>query len=116
MTEPQRTDLPLPDYDHLPIGSLGHRIRSLDEGQLETLLRYEREHGDRLAVVQVLEARLQAVRDGAPLSGGSPSAASPETAPAPEAPQTVTPQTAGPVINPPSHGDPTNPAQPRSTG
>ena len=110
------TDLPLPDYDHLPVGSLAHRIRTLDATQLETLLAYEREHGDRLPVMQVLEARLEAVRDGAPLSSGSPSAATPETAPAPEAPTTVSPQTAGPVINPPSHGDPTNPAQPRSTG
>lgn len=25
----------------------------------------------------------------------------------------LTPQTSGPPINPPSHGDPTNPAQPR---
>ena len=105
--------LPLPDYDHLPVGSLTHRIRSLDATQLETLLAYEREHGDRLPVVEILEARLEAVRDGAPLSSGSPSAATPEVAPAPEAPTTVSPQTAGPVINPPSHGDPTNPGQPR---
>ena len=109
-------ELPLPDYDHLPLGSLTHRVRSLGAGDLETLLAYEREHGNRLPVVQTLEARLEAVRDGAPMSGGSPSAAAPEMAPAPEAPTTVSPQTAGPVMNPPSHGDPTNPAQPRSTG
>jgi len=105
--------LPLPDYDHLPMGSLTHRIRSLDAAQLETLLTYEREHGDRVPVVQIIEARLAAVRDGAPLSSGSPSTATADVAPSPEAPATVSPQTAGPVINPPSHGDPTNPAQPR---
>jgi len=105
--------LPLPDYDHLPMGSLTHHIRSLDAAQLETLLTYEREHGDRVPVVQIIEARLAAVRDGAPLSSGSSSAATVDVAPAPEAPATVSPQTAGPVLNPPSHGDPTNPAQPR---
>jgi hypothetical protein len=32
-----RADLPLPDYDHLPLASLIQRIRSLDVDQLMVL-------------------------------------------------------------------------------
>ena len=116
MTEPTTTGLPLADYDHLPLGDLVHRIRSLDASQLETLLGHEREHAHRLPVVQALQARLDQVNAGAHLSGGDPSAPSAQAAPAPDAGSPVQPATSGPVINPPSHGDPTNPAQPRSTG
>ena len=93
-----------------------HRIRSLDETQLETLLGHEREHGDRVPVVRALQARLDQVRPGASLSDGDPSASSALTAPPAAGGSPVQPATSGPVINPPSHGDPTNPAQPRSTG
>ncbi|HYJ74674.1 MAG TPA: hypothetical protein VEV65_03700 [Kineosporiaceae bacterium] len=112
MTEPAA--LPIPDYDHLPVGDLGHRIRSLDADALETLLGYEREHADRLPVVQVLSTRLDQVRAGEPLSDGSPAATS-AAAPAPDAGSPIGPATSGPTINPPSHGVPTNPAQPRPT-
>jgi len=111
-----RDELPIPDYDHLPIGSLGHRIRSLDPDGLATLVAYEREHGGRLPVLQVLESRLDAVRSGAETSDGAPDAFAPERAPSAAGGSPVTPATSGPAMNPPSHGDPTNPAQPRSTG
>ena len=111
---PHHDKLPLPDYDHLPVGSLEGRIRSLDGAGLEALLAYERAHADRVQVVQLLENRLQAVRDGAPPSGGSPLADAPE---AEAAPQTGSQGGAslkeGPAMNPPSQGVPTNPAQPR---
>jgi hypothetical protein len=110
---PHHDELPLPDYDHLPLGSLQGRIRSLDADGLEQLLSYERAHGDRLPVVQVLESRLAAVRDGAEPTGGSPMAATPEVQHAPEPASNASPQTQGPPVNPPSQGDPTNPAQPR---
>jgi hypothetical protein len=42
-----RQDLPLPDYDDLPIGSLQHRIRMLGASQLGTLFAYEEAHGHR---------------------------------------------------------------------
>lgn len=113
---PARDDLPLPDYDHLPLGSLTSRVRSLDADALEVLLAYERQHGARLPVVQMLETRLDAVRNGAELSSGSPLAATPEAAPPPAGTSSASPATAGPAMNPPSQGDPTNPAQPRSTG
>lgn len=111
---PHHDELPLPDYDHLPIGSLEGRIRSLDADGLEALLAYERAHGDRLPVTVLLENRLSAVRDGAEPTSGSPMAATPEQQHAPGQGSRVSPQTEGPPINPPSHGDPTNPAQPRS--
>jgi hypothetical protein len=111
-----RTELPIPDYDHLPVGSLGHRIRSLDADGLTALLTYERAHGDRIQVVQLMEARLAALQAGAEPSGGSPDAAAPELAPPPAGDTQVSPATSGPKMNPPSQGDPTNPAQPRGAG
>ena len=110
---PHHDELPLPDYDHLPIGSLESRIRSLDEDGLTALLHYEQAHGDRLPVVQVLRSRLEAVRGGAEPSGGSPMAATPEMQDAPPTGSQASPQTEGPPVNPPSHGTPENPAQPR---
>jgi hypothetical protein len=105
--------LPLPDFDHLPVGSLAGRIRALGAEQLEELLAYEQEHSRRLHVVQVLQARLDEVRSGAPLSSGSPEAARPESDTATQGQQAASPDTAGPPVNPPSHGVPTNRAQPR---
>lgn len=35
---PSRDELPLPDYDHLPLGSLAARIRTLDADQLVDVL------------------------------------------------------------------------------
>lgn len=116
MTQPDTPDhshLPLPDFDHLPIGSLASRIRSLDADQLSILLAYERQHGDRLPVVQVIEQRLDELAAGAEPTSGSPDSFRPEAQPGPQGGDRVTPQTAGPPVNPPSHGDPTNPAQPR---
>ena len=105
--------LPIPDYDHLPVGDLGHRIRSLTADQLGTLVAYEQAHGNRLPVLQVMQTRLDEVRGGAELSGGDPAGLAPSLAETAQGGSQVSPQTQGPVINPPSHGDPTNPAQPR---
>jgi hypothetical protein len=74
--------LPIPDYDHLPIGSLTHRIRTLDADGVDALLRHERAHGDRAPVVEVLANRLDALRSGATTpSGGDPAGAQPEHPP-----------------------------------
>src|ERR671926_374832 len=75
-----RDDLPLPDYDHLPAGSLVHRIRTLDADALRVLVEYERAHADRPAVVQAMEYRLAELRDGVEPSGGDPAAPQPEHA------------------------------------
>ncbi|MEV5428036.1 hypothetical protein [Streptomyces sp. NPDC052701] len=113
---PQHQALPLPDYDHLPLGSLQHRVRTLDEAGLRAVLAYEEAHGNRLPVLQVLRTRLEELREGAEPSGGSPLAPAPEHAPAADTGSAVSPVTSGPAMNPPSHGAPENPAQPRSTG
>ncbi|PZE84228.1 hypothetical protein [Curtobacterium sp. MCBD17_032] len=103
--------LPLPDFDHLPLGNLAEHVRPLDRDQLQTLLDHERGHGDRLPVVQVLTSRIAALDAGAEPTGTVPEHL-PEVQQGTTSPG-VTPATSGPVVNPPSHGDPTNPAQPR---
>ncbi|MFI1004189.1 hypothetical protein ACIP10_32670 [Streptomyces galbus] len=113
---PPHEALPLPDYDHLPVGSLEHRIRTLDEAGVRDILAYEEAHAHRLPVLEILRNRLGQLREGAEPSGGSPLAPAPEQAPAPDAAPAVSPATSGPAMNPPSHGTPENPAQPRTTG
>ena len=49
---------PGPDYDALPTGAIGSRIRTLDADGLTLLLEDERQHADRVQVVQLLEQRL----------------------------------------------------------
>ena len=110
---PGRTALPLPDYDHLPLATLTHRVRTLDADGVAAILSYEREHGRRQPVITMLEERLEQLRAGAEPSGGSPQAAQPEAAPPPTGGDHASPATTGPPVNPPSQGDPTNPAQPR---
>jgi hypothetical protein len=111
---PHHDQLPLPDYDHLPLGSLEPRISTLDADGVAQLVAYEEAHGNRLPVLNVLRRRLEALRAGAQPSGGDPLAPTPEIQHAPPAGSAASPATEGPPINPPSHGDPTNPAQPRS--
>jgi hypothetical protein len=111
--ETRHDELPLPDYDHLPLASLTQRIRALDADGLSALVQYEQEHGNRLPVVQVLKTRLQELESGAEPSGGSLTGLTPEKAAAPSTPRQIDQTTDAPTINPPSHGDPTNPGQPR---
>lgn len=112
-TSPRRDERPLPDYDHLPLNSLIQRARTLDHDQLETVLADERAHGARLPVLQGLERRRDELAAGAEPSGGSPSAFAPEKVAGPPVLPRLDQTTEAPSINPPSHGDPTNPAQPR---
>jgi hypothetical protein len=80
-----RTDPPIPDYDQLPEGSLVHRIRTLDQGGLDTLIEYERGHAGRPFVLEALTHRREAVASGeAEPSGGDPAAPQPEVPPIPE--------------------------------
>jgi hypothetical protein len=109
-------ELPLPDYDHLPVEGLTSRIRTLDAHGLQTVLEYERAHANRLQVVTAMENRLAALREGAQPSGGDPAAPGADDPVHAAAGSKVSEATTGPSMNPPSHGDPTNPAQPRSTG
>lgn len=64
-------ELPIIDYDNIPVGSLQHRIRSLSTGEVEQLLDYERTHNDRVQVRELLRNRLDELRAGAQPSGGA---------------------------------------------
>jgi hypothetical protein len=108
---PARTELPLPDYDHIPLGTLLSRISALDEGGVRSLLDYEQAHGARLPVVEVLRHRIAALQEGAEPTGAIEQDMPEVTRSQSGSP--VSPATAGPKINPPSQGVPTNPAQPR---
>jgi hypothetical protein len=65
-------DLPIPDYDQLPLTDLRHRIRALDEPQLRALFDHETAHGNRIPVLEVLHARLRELTHGAEPSSGDP--------------------------------------------
>jgi hypothetical protein len=64
------TDLPLPEYDELPLASLQHRIRSLDHEQLDRLMTYELQHANRLPVLELFRVRKRQLDEGAEPSGG----------------------------------------------
>ena len=57
-------ELPLPDYDSLPVGSIEARARTLDTAGVRALLDYENEHAGRLQVVQLLRHRLHSLKRG----------------------------------------------------
>jgi len=112
---PPRSEFPLPDYDHLPTAALAHQIRTLDAGGLTTLLNYERDHGNRVPVISVLEARLRELDAGEKPTTGSPDSFVPEKSPGPPAPRSIDQTTDAPKINPPSKVTPPtqlNPADP----
>lgn len=67
-----RDELPIPDYDQLPITELRHRVRSLDDGQLKTLFEHEAAHGNRIPVLEILHARSREIHHGAEPSPGDP--------------------------------------------
>jgi hypothetical protein len=105
---------PIPHYDQLAIGSIEARVRMLEEGPLRELLDYEAAHADRTHVVEVIRHRLEALAQGdAQPTGGDPTPSPVEVGSAPRSAPKASPQTEGPAMNPPSQGDPTNPAQPR---
>jgi hypothetical protein len=109
---PQHDELPLANYDQLPLGAVEHRIRSLEAEELETLLAYEHEHADRAPVTRVLDERLAQVRSGSELSpGGGPAA--PERPAAAAGGSKVTPASSPEPMSPPPHGQPAQPAQPK---
>lgn len=113
---PSHDELPLPDYDHLPVESLQHRLRTLDLAGLEQVRAYEAAHANRPLVLQTIAHRRDELRAGAEPSGGDPAAPAPEAAPAAAGRWAVSGATTGPVNNPPSQGVPTNPGQPRGSG
>ncbi|HEY2220771.1 hypothetical protein [Actinomycetospora sp.] len=71
--------LPIPGFDHLPLGSVADRIRALDEDQLEQLIEHEQGQANRLPVLEVMRSRRQQLRDGATPSSGPQDGLRPET-------------------------------------
>jgi hypothetical protein len=65
---PSADELPLPDYDHMTLGSLRGRLRSLSVDQLMELRAYEKSKADRLPVITMLDNRIAklAAGDGEP--------------------------------------------------
>ncbi|MDT0386619.1 hypothetical protein [Streptomyces sp. DSM 41921] len=114
MADPARTTLPLPDYDHLPIGGLESRVRSLSADEVEALLAYERSHADRLPVTELLGSRLEQLRAGAEPTSGDPNALRPETGHGGRGGSRVTPATSPQPHSAPPHGTPDQPAQPKA--
>jgi hypothetical protein len=112
MADPARNTLPLPDYDHLPIGGLESRVRSLSAEEVEDLLAYERSHADRLPVTELLEARLEQLRSGAEPASGDPGALRPESG-AGRSGSPVSPATSPQPFSPPPHGTPDQRGKPK---
>jgi hypothetical protein len=114
-------ELPLPDFDHMTVGQLRGRLRTLDLLSLVQLREYEEAHANRIQIVAMLNNRIAKVQatatedtdSGSPqtTSAGAPDATATATATA--ADSRVTPATAGPPVDPPAHGGLTNPGQPR---
>jgi hypothetical protein len=110
-------ELPLPDYDHMTLGSLRGRLRTLSVDQLVQLRDYEKAHADRLPVITMLEnriAKLSTDSSAAPSGGDPATPSSAERRPSARGGSKVSPATTGPKQNPPTGGVPTNPAQPRT--
>jgi len=72
VTSPEHDDLPLRDYDHLPLSAVAQRMRSLTADQIGQLLDYERAHAARPAVEQLMQVRRAELLAGAePTAGAS---------------------------------------------
>jgi hypothetical protein len=106
-TARDRTELPIPDFDHLPEGALAHHIRSLSEEEdVRRVLEYERDHANRLAMTLVLERRISALRAGeATQSAGDPAAAQPGQPPSPAAVSPDSETGLAGIKQPPGHGE-----------
>ncbi|MFF8032827.1 MULTISPECIES: hypothetical protein [unclassified Streptomyces] len=112
MADSARRTLPLPDYDHLPVGGLESRIRSLSAGEVEDLLAYERSHAGRVPVTSLLTARLEQLRAGAEPTSGAPDALRPEQATG-RTGSPVSPATSPEPFSPPPHGTPDQRGKPK---
>jgi hypothetical protein len=64
-------DLPLPDYDHMTLGALRGRLRSLDMQQLVQLRDYEKSKAHRLPVVTMLDNRIAKLANGESVPTGT---------------------------------------------
>lgn len=103
---------PIEGYEGLPIGTLQHRVRSLDTEQMRQLIGYEESHAERTGVLEILRNRLQQLEEGAQPSEGSQDF-QPERPGPPTGGSPVSADTAAPASSPPPHGVPNQPAKPK---
>ncbi|KAA6212301.1 hypothetical protein CP973_22985 [Streptomyces albofaciens JCM 4342] len=113
MPTPDPHSLPLADYDHLSVGEIESRVRSLTSEELEAVLRHERSHANRPAVLAALTARRDQLAAGAEPTQGDPDAVRPQERPGQQGGSPVSPSTAAPPIHPAPHGTPDQPARPK---
>ncbi|HMA47750.1 MAG TPA: hypothetical protein VKP11_11230, partial [Frankiaceae bacterium] len=124
---PGHDELPLPDFDHMTLGSLRGRLRRLDLAALEQLRAYEQAHARRLPILTMLENRIAKI--GEP-GGDTPAAEATEASEVPDEPadgppasepprSQVPPEPRGdlpaqdvPAQDGPPEGAPVDPAQP----
>lgn len=59
---PPARELPLPNFDHMTLGSLRAKMQRLSIDELLALRAYEQAHADRLPVVTMLENRIAKLR------------------------------------------------------
>jgi hypothetical protein len=90
------SELPLPDYDHMTLGALRGRLRSLDMQQLVQLRDYEKSKGDRLPVVTMLDNRIAKLANGESTPTGTVSDEPSPKASTPVKPPKKVGSTAGP--------------------
>jgi hypothetical protein len=84
------SELPLPDYDHMTLGALRGRLRSLDMQQLVQLRDYEKSKAHRLPVVTMLDNRIAKLANGESTpTGSTPDTPSPKASTATKPPKTV---------------------------
>ena len=95
--------LPIPEFDHLPLGSVADRIRALDADQLDQLIAHEQAQGNRLPVLEIMRSRREQLADGAVPSGGAQDGLRPETG-ATSHGSPVDPSSAAPPSAPDPHG------------
>lgn len=60
--DPAAAELPFPGYDALGPAELRQRVLTVDEDGVYTLLMYERRHGNRAPMIDVLQRRLASLR------------------------------------------------------
>jgi hypothetical protein len=97
-------ELPLPDYDHMTLGALRGRLRSLDMQQLVQLRDYEKSKGDRLPVVTMLDNRIAKLSSGESVPTGTPAPTpSPKASTAAKPPKKVGQTAAAKTENSPPH-------------
>jgi len=74
-------ELPLPDYDHMTLGSLRGRMRAMSVEHLMQVRSYEKAHADRLPILTMLDNRIAKLAIDTAAHGSIPASASASTVP-----------------------------------